>query len=105
MNTFSDRGIMCVAFFMVDLAVAVPLTDGADTVDGTVYTHRRLQAIVPLTDNPSSTPWNDRGTPGCIHKAVIHTGSRGGGRVGSANALAVYSRSQYPTQLRRASDS
>ena len=52
----------CVALFVVDLAVAFPLTDGAE-------------------DFVNS-----------IKKAVVHTGSRGGGLVASANALAVIPR-------------
>ena len=49
----------CVALFVVDLAVAVPLNDG------------------------------DENFAGSIKKAVIHTGSRGGGLVASTNAVAV----------------
>ena len=49
---------VCVAFFMVDLAAAV----------------------TPLNDDGA---YNNRGAPGSIFKAVIHTGSRGRGRVGS----------------------
>ena len=63
---------VCVAFFMVDLAAAV----------------------TPLNDDGA---YNNRGAPGSIFKAVIHTGLRGRGRVGSANALAVFSRAPYPT--------
>ena len=88
--------VVC-AFFAMEVALTVPLTDGADTVAGSTYMHRLLQATVPLTDRPSNAAWNDRSAVGSIHKAVIHTGSRGGGRVGSANALAVFSRAPYPT--------
>ena len=63
---------VCVAFFMVDVAAAV----------------------TPLNDDGA---YNNRGAPGSIFKAVIHTGLRGRGRVGSANALAVFSRAPYPT--------
>ena len=74
------------------MAVPVPLTDGADTVAGSTYMHRRLQATVPLTDRPSEAAWNDRSAVGSIHKAVIHTGSRGGGLVASTNVVAVFPR-------------
>ena len=53
---------VCVALFVVDLAVAVPLTNG------------------------------DENFADSIKKAVFHTGSRGGVLVGSANALAVLPR-------------
>ena len=56
----SMMAVVCV--FMMDLAVADPLTD----------------SDVNFADS--------------IQKAVLHTGSRGGGRVASANALAVLSR-------------
>ena len=54
--------IAVVCVFMMDLAVAVSLTDG------------------------------DENFADSIQKAVLHTGSRGGGRVASANALAVLPR-------------
>ena len=71
-STGPNGHTVCVAFFMVDLAAAV----------------------TPLNDDGA---YNNRGAPGSIFKAVIHTGLRGRGRVGSANALAVFSRAPYPT--------
>ena len=53
---------VCVAFFMVDLAAAV----------------------TPLNDDGA---YNNRGAPGSIFKAVIHTGLRGRGRVGFGERL------------------
>ena len=62
---------------------------------GTVCTGSSAKCVegdfvdVPLNDDGA---YNNRGAPGSIYKAVIHTGSRHGGLVASTNVVAVFRR-------------